>query len=431
MLTADLVPVRRRGDTLQLRKLSADQRERLLGAAREFVAILAEHGGQSLGELQRRWDDVEVEPTDFKLLKGLRKLLEDRCTFEPPPGLDSVALRRAVFTAAARQRRELTDEAALDVEAVLAEAAPAFVGRQAPREPWLFADLREHQTLAKWDRIDAARLMATYEWAQKQAVLLRAVSVSLVLFSPLPAGARNLFRQLKFRRLLYTLKRRGAGGYAIEIDGPFSLFRAVTRYGLNLALVLPALDECGSWTLDARIRWDKSSTLYRFQLEGGQTVAAGDAAHLSDDVLALVARVQKSSRGWSVAPTDALLDLPGVGLCVPDLEFRHPDSDEPFYLEVLGFWSRDAVWRRVELVQDGLPYRVLFAVSDRLRVSETVLDGELPGQLYVYKGTMAANQILQRLDEMRSTSTRGGAEQPDQDPAVRNPPAAPPRRAPS
>lgn len=402
MLTADLVPVRRRGDALTIRQLTKDQRERLLSAAHAFVAILADHGGRSRGELDRRWDEVEVEPTDYKLLKGLRKLLEDRSTFEPLPGLDPPALRRAVFTAAARQRRELADADALDGDAVLAAVAPQLAGR--PREPGLFADLAEHQILVRFERIDGEQLLATYEWAQRQAVLLRAVSVSLTLFSPATAGARILFRQLKFRRLLYTLKRREEGGYAIEIDGPFSLFRAVTKYGLNLALLLPALDECGPWALDARIRWDRSSRHYRFQIEGGQPVATGAVVPLTDELEALVARVAKCARGWSAAPTDAILDLPGVGLCVPDLAFCHEDSGEPFYLEVMGFWSRDAVWRRVELVQEGLPYRVLFAVSSRLRVSEKVLDGELPGQLYVYKGTLVASQVLDRFDAMRSNS---------------------------
>lgn len=401
MLTADLIAVRRRGDTLHVRTLKDDQRARLQQAAASFIAVLEDHHGKSHGALQARWNEVEVEPTDFKLLKGLRKLLEDRCTFEPPPGVDPVALRRAVFTAAARHRRELADSEALDAARVLAEAAPAQAALEGPREAWLFADIAEHQTLAKFEKIDAARLMAEYEWAQRQAVLLRAVSVTVVLTSPATAGARNLFRQLKFRRLLYSLGRREEGGYVIQIDGPFSLFRSVTKYGLNLALMLPALDACGPWTLDAKIRWDKDAALYNFHLEGGEAPDPKAPALLADEVEALLDRVAKSKSGWKAKATDAILDLPGAGLCVPDLVFRHPDSKEPFYLEVMGFWSRDAVWKRVELVQEGLPYRILFAVSDRLRVSEKALAGDLPGQLYVYKGTMLASAILERLEAMR------------------------------
>jgi hypothetical protein len=66
----------------------------------------------------------------------------------------------------------------------------------------------------------------------------------------------------------------------------------------------------------------------------------------------------------------------------------------------MGYWSRDAVWKRVELVQGGLPHRILFAVGARLRVSEDVLGDELPGMLYVYKQTMSARAIAERLDAL-------------------------------
>jgi hypothetical protein len=94
------------------------------------------------------------------------------------------------------------------------------------------------------------------------------------------------------------------------------------------------------------------------------------------------------------------LNLPGLGLCVPDLVFRHPARSAPVYLEVLGFWSREAVWRRVELVESGLSHRILFAVSKHLRVSEEVLGDELPGALYVYKRVLNARTVLDRVQAL-------------------------------
>jgi predicted nuclease of restriction endonuclease-like RecB superfamily len=405
MLTADLVTVQRRGDTLKIRAITDEQRSELLAAASAYLAILTTHVGKSQLELDKAWDEVESNPTSFKLMRGLRKLIEDRCTFAVPDDLDAPALRRAVFTLAAARRRDLADGDHLDVQQILQEAAPQFADREGSREAWLFGDLKEQQVLAGFEPIEAPTLVASYEWAQKQAVLLRAVRVRVILHDRDTGGVRQLFRLLKFRRLLYSIQREGEG-YAIEIDGPFSLFQAVTKYGLGLALLLPALDDCGPWSLDADVRWDKTTRVHRFHLEGGQNSPAPGRVHLPDDVAALVSRVKKLGRGWSVAPSDAILDLPGLGLCIPDLVFRHGRSREPYYLEVMGFWSRDAVWRRVELVQAGLPHRILFAVSSRLRVSERVLDGELPGQLYVYKGTMMANEVLDRLDAMRPARQR-------------------------
>ena len=66
----------------------------------------------------------------------------------------------------------------------------------------------------------------------------------------------------------------------------------------------------------------------------------------------------------------------------------------------MGFWSRQAVWRRVELVEAGLPYQIVFAVSHRLRVSEQALDDRERSCLYVYKGTLSAAAIARRLDKL-------------------------------
>ena len=89
-----------------------------------------------------------------------------------------------------------------------------------------------------------------------------------------------------------------------------------------------------------------------------------------------------------------------MGLCVPDLTFVHAESGRRVHLEVLGFWSRDAVWRRVELVEQCLLERVVFAVSSRLRVSEEVLGDAEHAALYVYKGAMSAKALLRRLDAL-------------------------------
>jgi len=124
-----------------------------------------------------------------------------------------------------------------------------------------------------------------------------------------------------------------------------------------------------------------------------------DEARLPEEVQKLRRRFAALSSGWEVRPSTRILELPGVGLCVPDLRFSK-EGVKPIYLEVMGFWSRDAVWRRVDLVRGGLDERVIFAVSSRLRVSEEVLDGDLPGILLVYKGSIPARRVLELLESM-------------------------------
>ena len=182
------------------------------------------------------------------------------------------------------------------------------------------------------------------------------------------------------------------------IDGPLSLFESVTKYGQKMAQVLPLLEGCEAWTLEADIRWGKARTPLTFRAAGGTDAPVTDEPPLPDDIAAFARTFADLKSQWKVSTSQIVLDLPGIGLSVPDLLFRK--GKEKIYFEVLGFWSRDAVFRRVELVERGLSEKVLFAVSSRLRVSEEVLADDASGALYVYKGAMSARSVLERLDRL-------------------------------
>ncbi len=184
----------------------------------------------------------------------------------------------------------------------------------------------------------------------------------------------------------------------------------MTKYGLQLAMALPAIAECGRWRIEAQVLWGKERRPVTFRAaggdDGGERVAHDpEGPDLPDEIAALLARLAARESAlesdWVASPATAILDLPGAGLCVPDLVFRRRDgAGAPVYLEVLGYWSREAVWRRVELVERGLPHRILFAVSKHLRVSEAALADELPGSLYVYARALDARTILERVERL-------------------------------
>ena len=379
MLTSDLARVRRRGDRISAAELTARQRERLLPAAERYTRAAKRSVGKTREQFETDCGEAPADPTDYKIVKGLRKLVEDRCAFETQSAADPLELRRAAFARAARLRRMLDAPERFDADAVLkAEAARLQLSEEETRFA-LFADLKENQVLTSFRSIGAVGLLDAYDMSLKQAVLLRAARVSIDFRKPAPGGVRHFFRALKFRRLLYAAERLPAGGFRVEIDGPFSLFRLSSAYGLQLALLLPALDECGPWTLEAEILWKPRPKPYRFQLEGGNEEAdAENVDRLSDDLELLKTRFEKLGSRWEVETARDLLDVPGVGVCVPDLSFRRKRSKYRVFFESLGYWSRDAVWKRAELASAGLAEPALFAVSSRLRVSEEILDDDLP-----------------------------------------------------
>jgi predicted nuclease of restriction endonuclease-like RecB superfamily len=402
VLTADLVNARRRGAELRLVSLDPAGRERARAIAETLVALTAAHVGRTREDLVSALSAVEAAPREHRMRDGLVKLIEDRCEFDAAGDVDPEAVRRDVFTRASATRAALGAADRFDRDAIIAEVARERGTSADAIERALFADLRGSHILVAFERLPAHSLVDLYENAQAQAVLLRAVRVSVDVQCAGAAALRALFRRLKFLRLLHTVSRHG-DGHRIVIDGPFSLFESVTKYGLQLALVLPALDGCDRWRLEADVRWGKDRTPLVFRLAGAAPGTADVAAALPDEVLALVRSFRALETSWRVSANTQILELPGVGLSIPDLVFERRSAGgtrERVYLEVMGYWSRAAVWKRVELVRAGLPERILFAVSAKLRVSEDVLDADLPGALYVYKQALSARTIAERLEKL-------------------------------
>lgn len=414
MLTADLVNARRRGGELHVAALDAAARARACTIARSLIETVGAHVGRTREEIVAALATIDVGPREQRTKAGLAKLVEDRCEFDADESLDPEALRRDVFARAASTRAALELGQSFDRQALLALVACERGTSADVVERALFADLRAAHVLGSFGAMAPEALVADYERAQTQAVLLRAVKVTVTVRGTTPGVLRAFFRRLKFLRLLHSISSTEDGhGHRIVIDGPFSLFESVAKYGLQLALVLPALEQCGEWTLEADVRWGKERAPLRFELASGVRAADGQehAARLPDEVDALVRSFSALETAWNVAPNEAILELPGIGLAIPDLVFEREvkgGARERIYLEVMGYWSRAAVWQRVELVQAGLAEQVLFAVSSRLRVSEEVLEGDLPGALYVYKGSMSARAVLERLEQLASRSAREG-----------------------
>jgi len=395
--------------------LRGRRKERALTLAQSVVDLVDAHLGSSRGELMTALRAVESVPSERKLARGLAKLTLDRCTFDAADGVEPAALREQVFLEATRRRRA-GGAAGFDRAALLADAGAEHDLNAGQVVERLYADLRETWLLQAVEPIAPAALVELYDTAQAQAVLLRAVKVQLDVEARDPEVLRGLFRRLKFHRLLFELERlpprnekRPVPRYRLQISGPYSLFTAVSRYGLQLALLVPALEGCDRWWIEAELVWGQRRDRLQYTLEGGKR--RGKAGRkpapwrLPDDVARLVADIERLDLGWRAEPCAEILDLPGVGLCVPDLHLHHEDGGAA-YVEVMGYWSRAAVWKRVELVQAGLSTPIVFAASERLRVSEAVLPDDLPGALHIYKGVMHARSVLDKAKAVSDAAKR-------------------------
>jgi predicted nuclease of restriction endonuclease-like RecB superfamily len=398
LLTADLVEVRRKGSELQLPPVDAKKRARAEEIAAHVIAAAGSCVGRTREELEQALTAVDVGPREVRLRDGLVKLFLDGCTFDEGDADEAERVRREVFVRAAAARRAHR----FDRARVLEEAAGALGKDAAWVERTLYSDLAQSHVLLAVPAASASTLASAWEAGRVQAVLLRATRVAIDVRASAPV-VRALCRKLKFLRLLYTITREGEG-HRVVVDGPMSLFESATKYGLQLALLVPALDACDAYAMVAEVRWGKERTPLLFRWSGGLGDRAALAAEEDDVLRELREGLAKLASGWSVKAAKTVLDLPGEGLCVPDLTLEKGGAR--VHVEVLGFWSRDAVWRRVELAQKGLPEPVVFCISSRLRVSEAALPDEVPASLYVYKGVMSPRALLEKIEAVARRTAR-------------------------
>jgi hypothetical protein len=381
----------------------------------ELLAVAREHHGRTRGELQAALDDVVVPGCDarprdaFVAQRAARKLVLDRCGFATRDDLDPPTLRAAVFAAAAAARAAAaaTDRAPFDRAAVLVEVGAAVGVDATTLEAALWADLEDAHLVdaGPLAGVTGAGLLSTWEQAELQAILLRARRVVVDVDAP-ASQLRRLLSALKLHQLLFAVEptpvaAHGELGVRLVVEGPMALFSSSTRYGLKLALLLPHVLSCRRYRLAADVALSKRRAPSPFVLAGRGVDDGGVINDLPPLVRTLIDELAPLLRellpGFVVKPAVDVVAVAGGGAFVPDVVVEHADGARAF-VEVLGFWSRDAVWRRVEWIEQGLlPAPTVVCVSERLRVSEQALPDDPGGALVVFKGALSARKVAAAL----------------------------------
>lgn len=422
MLSPDLVQTRRRGEELKLVSFTAGDRERATELSREILYALSGLVGRTEEEVDLVLAGIECSPKDKKLLAGLTKLALDAVSFESNSELVPLDLRRLVFERAARERIRLGE--GFDRGLLLSEIAREISTSVEELERALFADLKGAAELRHAPTIDAEALVETYIEAQLLSVFLRAVRVRAFLRLESPSEVRHLFWKLKFRQLLFRLEDEGEGNYRLELEGPSSLLISSTRYGLRFAQVIRALGVAGARKLEADVLWGKAKRplLFRHTISAERRDADAEPdSWIRPELVTLLDNFAFTERGFTVRLATKIFHVPGLGVCVPDLEFAG-QGKEPVFLELLGEWSRDAAFRRAEWARENPSCRIVFAASSRLRVSEEIMDTDALGSLLVYKGSLSAKKVLEMVE---GVGARADAKHVAKDPSERGNSAEP------
>ncbi|AGA25478.1 DUF790 family protein [Singulisphaera acidiphila] len=413
MLTGNLVRVKvtSKGRVMPL-YLSRDNAQ-WLEVAESLLLIFREGVGTTRYEIETEVHELVGEGLATLAHRGLAKVLEDRAEFEVVADVPPETLREKLFSAAADYRRSL--RAAGHRAPFKRDHVLEVVGRELGIEPeavaaGLFADLKDENRMLKFDDLDAQRLVDRYNVALAQAILLRAVLVTAVVRNEKPARYRQLFRQLKFHRLLYRVEGSMTTGYTFQIDGPLSLFSATNRYGLQMALFLPTLLHCAEFRLDAELRWGPKRDPRSFHLESSDGLISHQAdtgTYVPAEMGAFLDRIRQVASAWDVTESTEVIELGREGVWVPDYRFVHKATGLDVFLEVVGFWKRSSLDRLLRLLPQHGPKRYVLAISDRLKVDEESIEG-LSGPVLRFKEIPNSNDLSALLDRFLKDSPELG-----------------------
>lgn len=406
MLTADLVVAHRRKGDLVLPDLSGKLGESVLFWAEQVLdaaRICVGSPRQQYASLVQVMGETQQER---KVARGLSKLVADACHFDEAKPEDSAAIRLEVFLLATQVRRSADPDAKWDRQPIVDTVCKAHGWSADGLDERLYADLPGAQRLLRVPDWRPADLVCYYDTARIQAIILRAVQIRVRYDNTCASQLRELLRQLKFRRLLHRSELSEKHDLCLTIDGPYSLFESVTKYGLQMALLMPALRASGPFELEADVQWGvrREPLLFRYSHKGEQNDTSyleNEPSEHTDELRQLLANLASMSTRFQARPASTLVDLPGVGICVPDITFVDVAAPKRcVHFELLGYWSRASVWKRVELVEAGLLEPILFGVNQRLRVSEEVLERNASGALYVFRGRPNARTLLERVEQL-------------------------------
>ncbi len=378
--------------------------------AERLLALFRGQEGRTRGELEEDQSELFGDDPSQVVHQGLAKLLEDRCEFEVVSGHPPEAIRAAVFRAAAAQRKIALDVAAdpsealasFDRDAVLRQAASELTLTPEAVEQGLFADLKSEQHLVHFKDTSAEHLLQRYNLALAQAVLYRATGLHVTIRNEPPQRYRQLLRRVKFHRLLCEMERIGENSYRLHLDGPLSLFSATQKYGLQLALFLPAVLLCRDFEVRAELRWGTQRKPKVFQV----TPADGLVSHYADagtyvppELGLFVELFRKRIADWDIREETEVFPLGSAGFWVPDFRLMHRATGRRVLFEVLGFWRRSSAEQHLARLRQHVTEPFLLAVSDQLHIEEAELEG-LPAEIHRFRNMPLPDEVARLAAEV-------------------------------
>ena len=359
MLPGELLITRTKKDRIY--PVFAEIDEQHLELAGEFIEVYRNFVGKKKSEIDEIVAEFE-QGLNFKLVRGLRTLLERRCIFKSRFAVEPVVARRAVFEAASSKKIINGAERAEVIENVAKKLNISVVELKQS----LWADQESEVLLDDFELLNPDELLKLYNLSLAQTLLFKSTGMSIAF----KGNYKEIFRAIKYLGLMYISE----GGNKVRVEGASSLLKLSEKYGTSLAKLLPVIVNSDEWEIDAEIVIRRDTPrIYHFVMdskphknllmskekEAKTTFDSSIEERFYHEFLALSA-----AKSWElIREPDAVFT--GKGVFIPDFKFKHKEMEIETYFEIVGFWTEEYIKRKLSKLR-ALPFNILVAIDRNL-----------------------------------------------------------------
>jgi uncharacterized protein len=367
-----------------------------LAYAEKMLAVYRQGAGRPRRDLHREIELIcaSLEDCSSRRIAAFCKLLDDVSEYDTDRRGHAAKLRKQVFSLAAPLHPLVSQAEGIfsQCEATVKAKIAAELGTTWEEiDQKLFADVIEFQRLRSFAGYpDSAALLARYNVAQTQAALYHAEH--LTVWSQ--TDHKSILRYAKLARLMHSIGRQPDGSYCFRFDGPASVLRRSTRYGVALARFLPGLLSCRDWRAVAKMR-DRRGWNFRLELSSrsGLTSPVDTPAEFDSSLEAEFWQAwgEDDREGWRLTREEEILHR-GQTVFTPDFTLTHHDGRR-VHLEIIGFWTPEYLISKAKTLHLFRDQPILLAVSHQ---TQYTLPAEFATPI-VYKKSLKVADVLSRL----------------------------------
>jgi uncharacterized protein len=411
MLPIELLRVRISSKMNQIRPVFCDY-ENELSLPSKIIKMYEEMAEKKVSKanVDENVSKIEAKYADYKLVRGLCHLLEQRCVYASYTSSNiafsdngnnnntnnAIYLRRKIFEESSRNGYPVTENERKDILQKVASKNNLTIDGL---ELAMWNDLDKNKYLKNFDSLTSLQLVAWYNISIIQTVLLNCVKLEFSVYGGF--NWKKILRKIKQLGLMYFLYSEpnlklannqtknqdmllGSNNdkrIICTVDGPLSIVRLTDKYGMAMAKLIPLIIFTERWSIDATILRKSMNGIkktYNFQLSNrDKDLPIFDASHITshthvqserDSEIGLSfnkyimdsfdSNVEKKfmdkfltfSTDWQLAREPDPLILSDGKAFIPDFVFEK--HGVKVYLEIVGFWTKDYLKRKLEKIKD-------------------------------------------------------------------------------